>query len=128
QTEGRLRVAGGGHPLHLEIAERVQARGMPDRLGRLREHVVREAVPGMAERPVARWVHRLERQTDDEDEPTPTLDADELGRYPDPGEAVADELRVSQRPVGCGVQAAAHVEPLDDYGAVELLRVHRPPN
>src|SRR5262249_25054137 len=97
-----------------------------DRPRRLREDVVGEAVAGMVERAVARRTCRLERLAGAGDDAGPPFDADVLRRHPDPGEAVADELRVSERPIDRDVEPDGHVEPLDDGGAVELPRIDRP--
>ena len=123
--EGRLRLADGDHVLHLERTERARARRRPDRLAGLREHVVREAVAWMVERSVANRVHDLERQAHDADEGGPTFDADDLRRHSHPGHPFPKELHVTLRPVRRGVDPAAHVQPLDDDRAVELLRVRR---
>ena len=49
-----------------------------------------------------------------------------MGRHADPGEAVADQLVVGERPIRSGVGEPGHVEPLDEDRPVELLRVDRP--
>src|SRR5262249_60264926 len=81
EPEGRLRLPDRDHALRLEVAERVRPGWRTDRLRGLREHVVREAIAGMMERPVAGGIHRLERQADAEphDSAAP-LDADALRR------------------------------------------------
>src|SRR5262249_23848517 len=115
------------HALRLEVAERVRPGWRTDRLRGLREHVVREAIAGMMERPVAGGIHRLERQADAEphDSAAP-LDADDLRRHPHPRGSLADDLDMGLRPVWIRVDAPAHVQPLDDHRAAEFLRVRRP--
>src|SRR5262245_1669491 len=82
----------------------------------------------MTERAVARRILLLERPDGAEDEASFPFDTDGLRRYPDPREAVADELRVRERPVDGGVPPDGHVKPFEDGGAVELLCVDGPPN
>ena len=124
-AERRLRLADGDDALHLERAERTRARGLADRLACLRVDVVREAVAGMRERTVALGTDGLERQVDDADERRTPFDPDDLRGDADPRAAFTDELDVARRPVGGGIESGAHVQPLDDDRAVELLRVRR---
>src|SRR5262249_12564144 len=52
--------------------------------------------------------------------------ADDLRGHAHPCHAFAKKLDMSLNPIGCGIDAAAHVQPLDDDRAAELLRVRRP--
>src|SRR4029450_6412735 len=104
----------------------MRARWHTGRLRRLRENVVGKAVPRMVQRAVARRVCRPERLAIAGDETPSVFDTSVLRRHPDPREAVADQLRVSERPIDRDVAAEGHVEPLDDNRAIELLRIDRP--
>jgi hypothetical protein len=120
-AERGLRFARGDDLLDLVVGERA---GRAAHGGRgLREDVVRVRIRRVLQRAVACRIHLLERQADDVDEAGAAFDADVLRRHADPDVALADQLGVRERPVGAGLDAAAHVQPFDDDRAVELLRL-----
>ena len=130
QPRGRLRLTVGDEALRMQRAERARTVGMQDRLRGLREDVVRVLVARMMQRLVARRIlidEPLRVVARDRD-----LDAaghtDLLRSHPDVREAVAQQLRPGEAEVGIGVAAGGHVEPLDDHGAVELLRIDGRPH
>ena len=128
--ERRLGLAGGDDALRLQPVQPVAGAHRPRDLG---VDVEGEAVAGVLERAVPDWVDRLQalprilrpRQVD-RDGDRSTLDADDLGGHPHPDVTAADELLVRRRPLRVGVDAPAHVHPLDDGGPAELRRVLGP--
>src|SRR5207244_6958459 len=111
----------GPHPTH--------ARAAADRTGHLGEDVERETVARMLERSVPCRIDRLEAlalelgalDPLDLDEDGSALDADPLGRHADPHIAGPHDLLTDAHPFRIGIDAAAEVDPLDDYGATEPI-------
>ena len=127
QGEGRLGLPGGDEPPRLQCA---QAATGADGAGHLREDVEREAVAGELQRAIAGRVDlpkslagHLRARPGHGHENRPTHDADLLCRHTHPGIALADDLLGEARPLRIGVDAATHVEPLDDDGPAEARRV-----
>src|SRR5205823_5568609 len=125
-AEGGLRLAVADQRLRQEARERVRSRRMPDGLGGLREDVVREAVAGMNEGPVAHRVERLQWNAQHAEQRRPALHAGELRGDADPHHALAHHAGVGADQVRRGIETAAHVQPFDDDRAVEPARRSRP--
>src|SRR5262245_48520837 len=94
QPPRRLRVPGRENPRRLQAAEDVDAAGRANRLGRLREDVIRQIVvrDGTGVRDVERAVTFRVPYLEG-------FDADALRRHADPGVARADEMLVALEPV-----------------------------
>ena len=109
---GRLRLAGGQHPLGHEAPEDVGVGPRP--VTGVGEHVVGVAVAGMDEAAVSRRV--LGSQV---------VHPDGLGRDADPCRASADDLVVAHQPVGGRIGTGGDVEPFHHHRAVEVGGVDR---
>ena len=124
EGEGRLRLADGQDLLDPQPAERSR-RPDPQGGADLAVDVVGEGVAGVLERAVALGVVALEPRSGvtcaftGVDGDRAALHPDALGRHPDPRHAGAHQLGGEERPVGVGVEPAAHVEPLDHDRARE---------
>src|SRR4051794_20943994 len=101
----------------MQRTERRDLAGLPDSLDRLRVDVVGVLVARMDQRAVPGRVPGLE-----------SVDADQLRGHPDVSEAAADDLPAHVGPGGVDVVPGGDVEPLDDDGAVETLRVDGTPD
>ncbi len=77
----------------------------------------------MVERPVARRIHHLEWLAHEAEEHGAPLDADDLRGHAHPRHAFAEQLDMPLNPIGRGIDAAAHIQPLNDDRAAERLRV-----
>ena len=129
ERKGGLRLAGGDeHGGRRAVDPGPRA----DRPGDLGVDVEREPVTRMVERPVALGVDRpqtepgvLRPRRVRAHEDRSAHHADHLRRHADPRVTLADDLLVDARPLGVGVGAAAHVEPLEHDRAAEVGRARR---
>ena len=115
QKAGGLGLTDRDHSLGLECTEGTRiarAEDPPD----LAVHVIREGVARVNERPIALGVRLFERHTGHE---PPAIDAGLLGRHADMGCSLANQMAMQEEPVRGCVDPAAHIEPLDDHGAIE---------
>src|SRR3954468_18855536 len=106
----------------LQSAEDVDAAWAFDGLACLRKNVVGEPIAGHGapvrhiEGSIAVTAEFLERG-----------DADILRRNTDPDVAVADHVLPCKEPHVLGIEVICDVEPLDEHGSIESLRIGRPP-
>ncbi len=121
EAERRLRPAGRDHLPDRQTAQRVRALRMAQRVGRLREDVVRVGVAGMHERSVARLVEVLQPGSR-------RVHARRLRADADPRVALPQQLLLHLHEVGGALGVGGHVQPFDDDDAVELRGVGGPPD
>src|SRR5262249_6063392 len=79
-----------------------------------------KGIAGMYQGAVALRIHHLERYPRHE---ATAIDAGLLGGHAHPSGAPTHQVAVQEVPVRARIDAAAHIEPLDDRGAVEARRI-----
>ncbi len=132
EHERGLRLTHREEPIRRETLQRIEGAGLSQRLGDLGVHVVREGVAGMVERRVARRIDVLDPLAGaarlggrDGHRDGTALDADLLGRDPDPHLTAAQDLVRQVGVLGRSVDTAADVQPLDHDRAVEVRGLGR---
>ena len=124
EPERRLRFADREHPLDREPLEDGPSSAANGGSG-LGEDVVREAVAGMRQRSVALGSAPTSPPVLMPMRPVPPCTPDCWAETPTHAATGRDEFGVRGDPVGCGVEAAADVEPLDPHRAVEPRAIGR---